>query len=271
MEKQNMPGMASFGAMTDSLEMMQKMWSNMGIPGLVMPTLSVDEINKKISDLKAVEAWLSLNMNMLRGTIQSLEVQSGTLATLQSMSAAMGANASNLANAPKADQASASPPPFESPFSTPSQPADKSASEAAPAEAAKTGFEFPFWGMPAAAPAAPAAPATPAAAPAEAADNKKPAASASEAQPAAALPAANPAAWWNVLQDQFVQAVNSAVTEPLAAITAPLAHTEPARKSKPGARAKPTAKSATRKSSSSKSTATKTASAKGTTHRRKSA
>jgi hypothetical protein len=267
MEKQNMPGMASFGAMTDSLEMMQKMWSNMGIPGLVMPTLSVDEINKKISDLKAVEAWLSLNMNMLRGTIQSLEVQSGTLSTLQSMSAAMGANASNMANAPKADQAS-SPPPFESPFSTPPQPADKSASEAAPAEAAKTGFEFPFWGMPA---AAPAAPATPAAAPAEAADNKKPAASASEAQPAAALPAANPAAWWNVLQDQFVRAVNSAVTEPLAAITAPLTNTEPARKSKPGTRAKPTAKSATRKSSSSKSTATKTASAKGATHRRKSA
>jgi hypothetical protein len=265
MEKQNMPGMASFGAMTDSLEMMQKMWSNMGIPGLVMPTLSVEEINKKISDLKAVEAWLSLNMNMLRGTIQSLEVQSGTLATLQSMSAAMGANASNMANAPKADQASPSPPPFESPFSSSQQPADKSTSEAAPAEAAKTGFEFPFWGMPA------SVPATPAAAPAVAAENKKPAAAASEASPAAALPAANPAAWWNALQDQFVQAVNSAVTEPLAAITAPLTHPEPARKSKPGARGKATAKSATRKSSSSKSAATKTASVMAAPHRRKSA
>ena len=73
--------------MQDSLEFIKKMWGGMGVPGMVVPTLSVEEINKKISDLKAVESWLNLNLNMLRTTIQALEVQSGTISALQAMAA----------------------------------------------------------------------------------------------------------------------------------------------------------------------------------------
>jgi hypothetical protein len=61
------------------------MWGAMKVPGMTMPSLSPEEINKQITDLKAVESWLQLNMNMLRSSIQALEMQSATLSTLQTM------------------------------------------------------------------------------------------------------------------------------------------------------------------------------------------
>jgi hypothetical protein len=76
----NMPGMNAGGLNIPGMG-----GAGMNIPGMVMPTLSVEEINKKISDLKAVEAWLTLNQNMLRGTIQALEVQAATITTLKTM------------------------------------------------------------------------------------------------------------------------------------------------------------------------------------------
>src|ERR1700716_4082110 len=90
MVKSATPNIPGLSAMTDTLEFMKNMRGGMsapgvGIPGMVMPTLSVEEINKQIKDLKAVESWLSVNMNMLRGTIQALEVQSATISTLQAM------------------------------------------------------------------------------------------------------------------------------------------------------------------------------------------
>jgi hypothetical protein len=107
----NIPGMPTFpgmGAVTDTLEFVKNLWGGMGIPGMnmsgmnipgmpgmVVPTLSVEEIRKKISDLKAVETWLELNMSMLRGTIQALEVQAATIATLQSMGDALSATMSS--------------------------------------------------------------------------------------------------------------------------------------------------------------------------------
>lgn len=47
------------------------------------------EIDKRIAELKAVEQWLNLNLNLLRTTIQGLEVQRGTLAAIQSFSESM--------------------------------------------------------------------------------------------------------------------------------------------------------------------------------------
>lgn len=41
------------------------------------------EMDKRIAELKAVEQWLNLNLNLLRTTIQGLEVQRGTLAAIQ--------------------------------------------------------------------------------------------------------------------------------------------------------------------------------------------
>ncbi|MDB5960206.1 MAG: hypothetical protein JWP59_1500 [Massilia sp.] len=85
----NMPGVA---AMTDSLEFVKNLWGSMGVPGMSMPSLaapamSVEDLDKKIADLKAVESWLNVNGAMLRATIQGLEVQRGTLATLKTMGA----------------------------------------------------------------------------------------------------------------------------------------------------------------------------------------
>lgn len=44
------------------------------------------EMDKRIAELKAVEQWLNLNLNLLRTTIQGLEVQRGTLAAIQTFS-----------------------------------------------------------------------------------------------------------------------------------------------------------------------------------------
>lgn len=48
-----------------------------------VPGLSVEEIDKKIADLRLVEGWLETNAALLRTTIQSLEVQRNTLAMMQ--------------------------------------------------------------------------------------------------------------------------------------------------------------------------------------------
>lgn len=169
MPPSSMNGLPGADAMTDSLEFVRNMWGSMKIPGMAMPSLSPEEINKQITDLKAVESWLQLNMNMLRSSIQALEVQSATMTALQSMSQSFA-----QATSPKTE--ASDKPIFESPF------AAFTASPEKPAEAP-------------AAPAADSASALP-----------DPAALASQF--------ANPTAWWNVVQEQFSQAVNKAVTPP---------------------------------------------------------
>lgn len=42
----------------------------------------VDELEKKIKELKSVEQWLNLNLNILQSTIQGLEVQKNTISAL---------------------------------------------------------------------------------------------------------------------------------------------------------------------------------------------
>ena len=49
------------------------------------PLLDPNEIEKRIADLKSVETWLNMNLNVLRMTIQGLEMQKATLAAFQSM------------------------------------------------------------------------------------------------------------------------------------------------------------------------------------------
>lgn len=54
-------------------------------PGAFNPT-DLKEMEKRINELKAVEQWLSLNLNLLKTTIQGLEVQRGTLAAIAAFS-----------------------------------------------------------------------------------------------------------------------------------------------------------------------------------------
>jgi hypothetical protein len=73
-------------SMPDPFEFLKSLWGPMGIPvpGMVTPTLNVDEIDKRISDLRSVENWLNLNLNVLKMTIQGLEMQRTTLSAMQS-------------------------------------------------------------------------------------------------------------------------------------------------------------------------------------------
>jgi hypothetical protein len=72
----------------DPLEFIKNMWGNMGftLPGMVTPTLDVDELEKRITDMKAVEGWLKMNLSGLQMTIQGLEMQRHTLAAFKAMS-----------------------------------------------------------------------------------------------------------------------------------------------------------------------------------------
>jgi len=71
----------------DPFEFMKTLWNPMGLPmpGMVAPTLDINAVEKKIADLKSVENWLNLNLNMLRLSIQGLEMQKNTLAAMKAM------------------------------------------------------------------------------------------------------------------------------------------------------------------------------------------
>jgi len=66
--------------------------SPQGMPNMaswVAPTLSVEELDKRIQELKTVQFWLEQNTHALKATIQALEVQKMTLSTLQGMNVNM--------------------------------------------------------------------------------------------------------------------------------------------------------------------------------------
>jgi hypothetical protein len=91
----------------DPFEFMKKLWNPMGLPmpGMVTPTLDIDAVEKKIADLKSVENWLNLNLNMLRLSIQGLEMQRHTLAAMKTMQSAPAAATAEAGNNPFPDPA----------------------------------------------------------------------------------------------------------------------------------------------------------------------
>ena len=78
----------------DPQDFLKRMWGSFGmpIPGLVAPTLDVDDLEKRIADMKAVEGWLKMNLNMLQMTIQGLEMQRATLNAMKAMSESANAD-----------------------------------------------------------------------------------------------------------------------------------------------------------------------------------
>jgi hypothetical protein len=75
----------------DPFELFRRLWGPLGVPlpGMSMPTLDPQEIDKRIAELKSVDSWLTLNQNMLRAAIQGLEMQKAGLQQMQSMQQAM--------------------------------------------------------------------------------------------------------------------------------------------------------------------------------------
>lgn len=96
----------NFGKLVPGIDFLQNLTKSatQSLPQLpqmgswIAPTLSVEELDKRITDLKAVQFWLDQNAMALKATIQALEVQKMTLATLKGMNFSMGdvANAFKL-------------------------------------------------------------------------------------------------------------------------------------------------------------------------------
>jgi len=80
----------------DWFELMQKMWNpaSFPLPGMITPTVNVEEIEKKIAELKTVENWLTINAGFVQMTIKTLQMQKSALESLRSA----GEAAARLAN-----------------------------------------------------------------------------------------------------------------------------------------------------------------------------
>jgi hypothetical protein len=70
----------------DPFEMFRRLWGPLGVPlpGMAMPTLDPGEIDKRIADLRSIEGWLSMNLNMVKFSIQGLELQRAALQAMRS-------------------------------------------------------------------------------------------------------------------------------------------------------------------------------------------
>ncbi len=99
------PQNTGFGKFVPGFEFLQSLakGATQNIPQMpnlanwVAPTFNVEELEKRIEELKAVHFWLDANSKALGATVQALEVQKMTLATLKGMNFNMG----DVANALK--------------------------------------------------------------------------------------------------------------------------------------------------------------------------
>jgi hypothetical protein len=166
-----------------SFEMMRNAWSSMGSQMLsggipTPPILNVEELDRRINELRAVENWLRLNLTMLQSSIQAMEVQRATIATLQSFANMGGGAAMPFAQAPGGQE----PSPLEVALGMKGSRQQTRAQEGA-TEQGKD-------------------------APAPADDNAARTDSAAPAAPTG-VPAPHQA-WWNMLQNQFNQLASAA-------------------------------------------------------------
>jgi hypothetical protein len=69
----------------DPFELLKSLWGPMGLPmaGMIAPAINADEIERRIAELKSVESWLNMNLNVLRMTLQALEMQKSGIAAIK--------------------------------------------------------------------------------------------------------------------------------------------------------------------------------------------
>ncbi|WP_424193452.1 PhaM family polyhydroxyalkanoate granule multifunctional regulatory protein [Ampullimonas aquatilis] len=176
-----------------------------GLSNWAMPTLSVEELDKKISDLKSVEQWLTVNLNLLHSTIQALEVQRATLINIQNFAEKVGGNVSdffNHANAASEAVSETVKHMSEAPLSSWADPLGKSTMQAeaatdeivepSPPEVTETNEDIEA-GVP---------------------TEENASAASANAAPMKdwATNLADATVWWNQLQDQFQQVAKAALT-----------------------------------------------------------
>lgn len=90
--------MAESNPPQDPFETFRRLWGPLGlpVPGMTVPTLDPKEVEKRVAELRSVEHWLEVNLNMVRFAIQGLEVQRSALLAMGA-GADPGAPASALA------------------------------------------------------------------------------------------------------------------------------------------------------------------------------
>lgn len=176
-------GFGDFGKWVPGFEFLQSLTqptqastgAGPALGGWVAPTLSVEDLDKRIAELKAVLFWLEQNSTALKATIQALEVQKMTLVALKGMNVSLQDMAQAFSvKAPAAPSAgSAASAPAQAPVAPPAaEPAPKPRRQSAKARAA----------------------------------------SAAKASPAASGPV-DPMQWWGALTQQFQQIAQAAVAD----------------------------------------------------------
>lgn len=106
------------------------------------PTISVEDLEKRITELKAVQFWLEQNSRALTATVQALEVQKMTLSTLKGMNFSMA----DMANAFTIKPSEASTKPAATPAPAPAPAPQATSSEAASAAPAGVVDPMQWWG-----------------------------------------------------------------------------------------------------------------------------
>ena len=132
-----------FGKFVPGFDFLQKLAQGgpASMAGWVAPTLDAPALDKRIDELKAVQFWLDQNAAALKATIQALEVQKMTLATLKSMNVPLpGAGRAWPASPPATAPAAEVPPAAPRPPRTPPQ------ASGAPGAAAPAPDPMQFWG-----------------------------------------------------------------------------------------------------------------------------
>ena len=121
-----------FGTYVPGFDFLQKLAQGGQAPmaGWVAPTLDAEALDKRIQELKAVQFWLDQNAAALKATIQALEVQKMTLATLKTMNVPM----------PGAGLA------WPMPGATPPSPQAGPSAPQAPAGGAPAADPLQYWG-----------------------------------------------------------------------------------------------------------------------------
>ncbi len=169
-----------------------------GLSNWVAPTISVEELDKRIEELKAVQFWLDQNSTALKATVQALEVQKMTLATLKGMNFSMEDMAEAFKVKPPADPFAAFQKPAEPVQPAAHTPTDFGSAFDSARDFGKSFGKTPARKKPARKTAAKAAP-------------KAPSSKAAGATPAPGV--VDPMQWWGALTDQFQQIAASAMKE----------------------------------------------------------
>jgi hypothetical protein len=148
---------------------------------MLAPLTNIEELDKRVTDMRAVEQWLKLNLNMLQSAIQALEVQRATLATLRAFGAYAQTSVENAQASVEKSKASVEKPKAAGwPMNTASAKSE-APKEASPAPEARS--------------------------------------EAKSSESGANDASFDPSGWWNVLQSQFNQLASIAMAQATQAVT----------------------------------------------------